>query len=292
MTPARRSIIDPSFLDLSARDRVIVRGADASTYLQSQIAQDIRGLAVGATLRGRSCSSRPARSTRSPRVTRTGDDDVRVRHRRRLRRGCWRRGSVGSRSASPRRSSCSNSPTVAEPAPTNEDARIAAGWPRMGAEIVPGETIPAVTGVTGVAVNFTKGCYPGQELVERMDSRGAEAPLVVAGPDHRVRRAARRRRSGDPVVDASGATDRHRDECRHRRRRWRRSSAATTSAPHRPTSELIRGDRPFRGRDTQHGQNAIAAGRQRDYGVGEAGEHQRVADRGHLGVMAQAGQLG
>ena len=46
----------------------------------------------------------------------------------------------------------------------------------MGFEIVPGETIPAVTGVVPVAVNFTKGCYPGQELVERMDSRGADAP--------------------------------------------------------------------------------------------------------------------
>ena len=26
------------------------------------------------------------------------------------------------------------------------------------------------------AVDFKKGCYPGQELVERMDSRGADAP--------------------------------------------------------------------------------------------------------------------
>jgi tRNA-modifying protein YgfZ len=57
-----------------------------------------------------------------------------------------------------------------------EQARIAAGWPRMGAEIVPGVTIPAETGITDEAVSFTKGCYPGQELVERMDSRGANAP--------------------------------------------------------------------------------------------------------------------
>jgi tRNA-modifying protein YgfZ len=56
------------------------------------------------------------------------------------------------------------------------DARIAAGWPAMGAEIVPGETIPAETGAIADAVSFTKGCYPGQELVERMDSRGASAP--------------------------------------------------------------------------------------------------------------------
>jgi len=58
-------------------------------------------------------------------------------------------------------------------------ARIDAVWPQMGAEIVPGETIPAETGITGVAVSFTKGCYPGQELVERMDSRGAAAPKLL-----------------------------------------------------------------------------------------------------------------
>ncbi|MEO5724310.1 MAG: hypothetical protein ABIQ39_08695 [Ilumatobacteraceae bacterium] len=64
-----------------------------------------------------------------------------------------------------------------------EDARIAACWPAMGAEIVPGETIPAETGILDVTVSFTKGCYPGQELVERMDSRAAQAPrhLIVVG---------------------------------------------------------------------------------------------------------------
>ena len=58
-----------------------------------------------------------------------------------------------------------------------ERARVAAGWPAMGSEIVPGERIPGEVAVVPVAVNFTKGCYPGQELVERMDSRaGAESP--------------------------------------------------------------------------------------------------------------------
>ena len=55
-------------------------------------------------------------------------------------------------------------------------SRIEAAWPLHGAEIIPGDTLPAETGVTAVAVSFTKGCYPGQELVERMDSRGAVAP--------------------------------------------------------------------------------------------------------------------
>jgi folate-binding protein YgfZ len=53
----------------------------------------------------------------------------------------------------------------------------------MGSEIVPGETIPAETGVVSAAVSFTKGCYPGQELVERMDSRSASAPRHVERVD-------------------------------------------------------------------------------------------------------------
>jgi folate-binding protein YgfZ len=58
----------------------------------------------------------------------------------------------------------------------NEDSRIAAAWPKMGAEIIPGESIPAEAGLDDVAISFTKGCYPGQELVERMNSRGSTAP--------------------------------------------------------------------------------------------------------------------
>ena len=84
---------------------------------------------------------------------------------------------AGSRSASRRRSSrCRRRPTPTLAPARDEAARIEAGWPAMGAEIVPGETIPAETGIADVAVDFKKGCYPGQELVERMDSRGADAP--------------------------------------------------------------------------------------------------------------------
>ena len=54
--------------------------------------------------------------------------------------------------------------------------RIRSSWPAMGSEIIVGETLPAATGVVTIAVSFTKVCYPGQELVERMDSRGSTAP--------------------------------------------------------------------------------------------------------------------
>jgi len=60
-----------------------------------------------------------------------------------------------------------------------EAERVGSAWPRLGSEIEPGSTFPAATGVVSRAVSFTKGCYPGQELVERMDSRGADAPFSL-----------------------------------------------------------------------------------------------------------------
>lgn len=56
-----------------------------------------------------------------------------------------------------------------------DDERIAAGLPRWGREMTE-TTIPNETGLTALAVNFTKGCYVGQELVERIDARGGNVP--------------------------------------------------------------------------------------------------------------------
>jgi folate-binding protein YgfZ len=195
------AIIDPAFLDRNARDRVVVSGPDAATYLQSQIAQDIRGLEVGES--AWTLVLEPNGKVDSlARVNRANDDrfvfDI--------------DGGFGDTLATRLRrfkirvaAEIEVEPAAAAGDEAHENARIEAGWPKMGAEIVPGETIPAVTGVTGVAVSFTKGCYPGQELVERMDSRGAEAPaslrVLAVGADVPAGVVA-----GDPVVDASGAT--------------------------------------------------------------------------------------
>jgi tRNA-modifying protein YgfZ len=54
-------------------------------------------------------------------------------------------------------------------------ARIVNGWPTQPNEITEA-TIPNETGVLRQSVNFTKGCYVGQELVERIDSRAATTP--------------------------------------------------------------------------------------------------------------------
>ncbi|MYA85272.1 MAG: folate-binding protein YgfZ [Acidimicrobiaceae bacterium] len=60
-----------------------------------------------------------------------------------------------------------------------EAARIRAGWPAMGRELTE-RTIPAeIAGLVESSVSFTKGCYTGQELVARIDSRGGNVPRPV-----------------------------------------------------------------------------------------------------------------
>ncbi len=64
--------------------------------------------------------------------------------------------------------------------PSDERQRIRALLPRMGAEITE-RTIPAECGtrMINLAVSFSKGCYTGQELVARIDSRGSNVPRPV-----------------------------------------------------------------------------------------------------------------
>jgi folate-binding protein YgfZ len=61
-----------------------------------------------------------------------------------------------------------------------EAVRIEAGVPVMGRE-VDEKTIPAETGLVDRAVSFTKGCFTGQELVARIDSRGGNVPRHLRG---------------------------------------------------------------------------------------------------------------
>jgi tRNA-modifying protein YgfZ len=57
------------------------------------------------------------------------------------------------------------------PAETLTLARIDAGEPIMGVD-VDEKTIPQETGMVPVSISFDKGCFLGQELVARLDSRG------------------------------------------------------------------------------------------------------------------------
>lgn len=61
-----------------------------------------------------------------------------------------------------------------------ESVRVEAGVPAMGRELDE-STIPAEAGVVDMTVSFTKGCYTGQELVARIDSRGGNVPRRLRG---------------------------------------------------------------------------------------------------------------
>lgn len=63
-----------------------------------------------------------------------------------------------------------------------EALRIECGVPAMGAELTEA-TIPAEAGqwLIDASVSFTKGCYTGQELVARVDSRGGNVPRPLRG---------------------------------------------------------------------------------------------------------------
>ena len=185
------------FIDDAARDRVTVTGADAATYLQSQIAQEIRDLPIGAS-RWTFVLDPTGKVEVLARIQRTADDvfvldtdaGFGARMLTRLDRFKIRVDAETALDEAANRS----------PSLDHELARISAGWPRMGSEIEPGSTIPATTGVVMLAADFRKGCYPGQELVERMDSRGADAPRSL-----RIVDLAHGAAVGDEVTDSDGA---------------------------------------------------------------------------------------
>ncbi len=66
------------------------------------------------------------------------------------------------------------------PAETVDLLRVRQGLPAMGRELDE-STIPAAAGIVEPSVDFTKGCYVGQELVARIDSRGNNTPTRLYG---------------------------------------------------------------------------------------------------------------
>jgi folate-binding protein YgfZ len=217
------------------RDVVQVEGPDAASYLQSQLSQDLRPVQVG-----QSAWSFVLQPTGKVdvllRVWRTGDDtfvldtdagfgDAMVARLNRFKIRVkadvtpleWRciavRDETGGSVPDGAVVAWGGGYDLLGAAPTAPDgadagsaadlhaARVESAWPAMGAEIVPGETIPAETGITGVAVSFTKGCYPGQELVERMDSRAVTAPRLLQRLS-----AADAERLGARVTSTAGGT--------------------------------------------------------------------------------------
>jgi folate-binding protein YgfZ len=56
-----------------------------------------------------------------------------------------------------------------------DEIRVTAGEPKWGVDIDEG-TIPHESGLVSASVDFAKGCFLGQELVARIDSRGGNTP--------------------------------------------------------------------------------------------------------------------
>ena len=64
-----------------------------------------------------------------------------------------------------------SAPPDADSADAWELARVEAGMPRYGREFDDG-SMPAEAGLVPLAISFSKGCYPGQEPVARLQYRG------------------------------------------------------------------------------------------------------------------------
>lgn len=181
---------------LGPRDVVVAEGPDALAYLHSQVSQDLRPLQVGdaAWTFVLEPTGKVAGFARVRRV-----DDERYELDTDAGYGASLLARI-DRFKIRVRVDTSLQPAPDGAPPRDEAARVALGWPALGAEIEPGETIPAATGLNRIAVSFTKGCYPGQELVERMDSRAADAPRSL-----RRLTVAAGTRPGDPVADGDDA---------------------------------------------------------------------------------------
>jgi len=194
------------------RDVVTVEGPDAAAYLQGQLSQDVDGLAVGQST-WTFVLQPQGKVDAWFRLTRTGDEafraDVDAGHGAallaRLERFLLRteaelalrtepmvavRGATTVEDARvpvldpgwPGVDGVDLLGTDQVPAGTAtgtiedlERLRIQAGVPAMGAELTE-RTIPAEAGVVERSVSFAKGCFTGQELVARIDSRGGNVP--------------------------------------------------------------------------------------------------------------------
>lgn len=166
---------------MTARDVIGVRGPDAVAFLQGQLSQDVESLAVGSSApsfllspQGRVDAWLVVRRAADDSFELVVDEGWGAAVEARLRRFMLRTKVELERSTK----TDATSPDAA--------ARIIAGVPAMGAEIDE-RTIPAETGWVDASVSFTKGCFVGQELVARMDSRGAAPPrrlmrLRIDGP--------------------------------------------------------------------------------------------------------------
>ena len=80
-----------------------------------------------------------------------------------------------------------------------EAARIELGCPKMGREL-DATTIAFEAGIVAETISFTKGCYTGQELIARLDARGARVARHLRGVLFPPGEASLRPVAGDRLV--------------------------------------------------------------------------------------------
>lgn len=167
-----------------SRDTIRVEGPDAAVYLQGQISQDVDAIGVGET--AWSLVLQPSGKLASWfRIHRVAEQEFLLD---------TDEGHGSGLVARLERFKLRTDATIdvsdtqlpapvtwpGAPDPSDERQRILAGMPKMGAELTD-ETIPGEGGqqLIDLSVSFTKGCYTGQELVARIDSRGGNVPRPI-----------------------------------------------------------------------------------------------------------------
>ncbi len=197
------------------RDVILAEGPEAASYLHGQLSQDVEGLAIEAS--AWSFLLEPTGKVESHlRITRVAEDGFvldteagfgdptrasldrfKLRTKIELTPVVWQAvGLRGPHSASvavegaqvdvttrwPTGGRDLLGPALTVDAPVlaedlAEAFRVEAGMPRLGVDVEIG-SIPQESGLVPASVCFTKGCYRGQELVERIASRGAERRVL------------------------------------------------------------------------------------------------------------------
>jgi len=215
-TPAAVSaLLDGRAITTTARDVVTVEGADAATFLQGQLSQDVAGMPPGAVALSFLLEPQ-GRVIAILRVARMAEDRFRLDGEggtgpavlaRLLRFKLRTRAELvlveGVSHAAARSAGLAKPDGALDlpwpglsgwdlpvdggtralpggrlvPASALDGVRIAALVP--AAQDLDERAIPAETGLVEAAASFTKGCYTGQELVARMDSRGGAAPRTL-----------------------------------------------------------------------------------------------------------------
>lgn len=90
----------------------------------------------------------------------------------------------------------SPAPTTA-PDPALWDAwRVAQGIPALGSDLTLGKSLPAEAGLEHTHISFSKGCFPGQEVVLRLRTQGSVRQRLVNATGEAA--------SGDPLSNATG----------------------------------------------------------------------------------------